>query len=316
MAADPALAFSQNLVKSYIQFKLAERQYDLFERREKRYSEQLQANQRFAQEGRRIQQEQFQQTLKIRQKEAGETTAFRTRTAERLESTAESLDQSREEQMLATQGRFEAGQAFAKEDPRREFGAAKLAFIRDPATTPEQRASVLGGGTTINISAGEREKTAAGLATMDVLSNLRNLYDLPDTRTGPAVGRIDPLIGQIGLTSRNQEDFMAATSAFKNQIIKEITGAQMSEQEAKRIMKQVPDITDHPTRWEAKWRQSVRNIQYLQRRRQEIQSGRAPAPWVSPSEAEFGPRIAFPSQQKQQIDFSDIDILDLEGLFK
>lgn len=221
----------------------------------------------------------------------------------------------RQETAAATESRFRRTEERYLDDPRREFAAEKLGFIREPETTPQQRAAVLGGGTTINISAGEREKTAAGLATMDVLSNLRNLYDKPSTRTGPAVGRIDPVIGQIGLTSRDQEDFMAATSAFKNQIIKEITGAQMSEQEAFRIMKQVPDIIDHPTRWEAKWRQSVQNIQYLQNRRQQIQGGGIPTPWVSPSEDEFGPRNNFPRQQ-QPIDFEGIDVLDLEGLFK
>jgi len=199
-------------------------------------------------------------------------------------------------------------------DPRRAVAEVELETLR--GATPKERLSTFTRGTTLKISAGEREKTAASLATMDVLINLRKLYDSPDTRTGPAVGRIDPVIGQVGMTSRNQEDFMAATSAFKNQIIKEITGAQMSEAEADRIMKQVPDITDHPTRWEAKWRQSVQNIQYLQRRRQEIQGGGQPKPWSSPSELPFGPtdgsRPAFP---QNEIDFTGVDLSDLEGLF-
>lgn len=75
MAVDPALAFSKNLIESYIRFKLAGRQYDLFERREKRYSEQLQANQRFKQEGRRIETEQFQQTFEQRERLARTTAA-------------------------------------------------------------------------------------------------------------------------------------------------------------------------------------------------------------------------------------------------
>lgn len=219
-----------------------------------------------------------------------------------------------ERQLQENQRRFEEVQRFRSEDPRRAVAEIELETLTK--ATPEERLKTFTRGTTVNISAGEREKTAAGLATMDVLSNLRNLYDKPNTRTGPAVGRIDPIIGQIGLTSRDQEDFMAATSAFKNQIIKEITGAQMSEQEAFRIMKQVPDIIDHPTRWEAKWRQSVRNIQYLQKRRQEIQGGRMPTPWTSPSESLFGPRNNFPSQEQPQLDLSSVDMLDLEGLFK
>ena len=201
----------------------------------------------------------------------------------------------------------------AESDPRRAVAGIELETLR--GATPKERLGTFTRGMTLNISAGEREKTATGLASLDVLTNLRNLYDSPDTRTGPAVGRIDPIIGQFGLTSRPQEDFMAATSAFKNQIIKEITGAQMSEAEADRIMKQVPDITDHPTRWEAKWRQSVQNIQYLQNRRQEIQSGVTPTPWNPNFELPIEPsdRPAFP---QNEINIDDIDPADLEGLFK
>ncbi len=202
---------------------------------------------------------------------------------------------------------------FRASDPKRALAGIELETVRD--ATPEQKRALFTRGTTVNISAGEREKTATGLATLDVLGNLKKLFDSPDTRTGPVVGRIDPRIGQIGLTSRNQEDFMAATSAFKNQIIKEITGAQMSEVEAVRIMKQVPDITDHPDRWEAKWRQSVQNIQFLQRRRQQIQGGVTPDPFVLPSESQFGPENR-PVFRQKEINLNEIDPADLEGLFK
>lgn len=128
-------------------------------------------------------------------------------------------------------------------------------------------------------SPAERTAIAETRASIDALDNLKSLFDSIETRTGPFVGRIDPVKGLVGLTSDEQEAFMAATSAFKNAIIKEITGAQMSEVEAKRIMKQVPDITDPPARWKAKWEQSKKNLVFLQKRRAEIleQSGlRAP----------------------------------------
>jgi hypothetical protein len=132
--------------------------------------------------------------------------------------------------------------------------------------------------TTVNVSpasASERTAIAETNTSMDILDNLKVLFDNPKTRTGPLVGRIDPILGVIGKTSMEQEDFMAATSAFKNKIIKEITGAQMSEPEAKRIMKQVPDIGDVPKRWLAKWNQSRKNLEMLQARRKEVlkQSG-------------------------------------------
>lgn len=121
----------------------------------------------------------------------------------------------------------------------------------------------------------ERTSIAETRASIDALNNIKELYDNAKTRTGPIAGRVDPILGTFGWTSQEQEDFMAATSAFRNQIIKEITGAQMSEVEAKRILKQVPQETDPPARWEAKWRQSKKNLEMLQKRRLEIlqQSG-------------------------------------------
>ena len=121
----------------------------------------------------------------------------------------------------------------------------------------------------------ERTSIAETRASIDALNNIKELYDSAKTRTGIVVGRLDPVLGAFGLTTDEQENFMAATSAFRNQIIKEITGAQMSEVEAKRILKQVPQETDPPARWEAKWRQSKKNLEMLQKRRLEIlqQSG-------------------------------------------
>ena len=121
----------------------------------------------------------------------------------------------------------------------------------------------------------ERTDIAETRASVDALNNIKELYDNAKTRTGPVVGRLDPILGTFGWTTQEQEDFMAATSAFRNRIIKEITGAQMSEVEAKRILKQVPQETDPSARWEAKWRQSKKNLEFLQKRRLEIlrQSG-------------------------------------------
>jgi len=124
-------------------------------------------------------------------------------------------------------------------------------------------------------SPAERKEIAETRASIDALDNLKMLFDSAQTKTGPLVGRYSPVAGLIGMTTDEQEAFMAATSAFKNAIIKEITGAQMSEVEANRIMKQVPDITDPATRWRAKWEQSRKNLEMLQKRRAEIleQSG-------------------------------------------
>ncbi len=129
-------------------------------------------------------------------------------------------------------------------------------------------------------SAAERTAIAETRASLDALDNLKSLFDNPRTQTGPIFGRVAPVKGLAGLTTDEQEAFMAATSAFKNKVIKEITGAQMSETEAKRIMKQIPDTIDPPARWRAKWEQTRKNLQFIQKRRSEVlrQSGlRVPA---------------------------------------
>jgi len=117
-------------------------------------------------------------------------------------------------------------------------------------------------------SASERENLATGEAALSTLDNLRGLYS--DAFTGPVAGRIGKVKDVFGGNTDKQSEFNAATSAFKNQIIKEITGAQMSEPEAKRIMKQVPDVNDPPSVWKAKWKQSRRNISVLRKKRLEV----------------------------------------------
>ena len=117
---------------------------------------------------------------------------------------------------------------------------------------------------------GERTALAETEASLDSLNNLQFLFDKTTTRTGPLAGRIDPTKGLFGLTTEDQEAFMAATSAFKNSVIKDITGAQMSEPEATRILKQIPDITDPPSRWKAKLEQTRRNLNVLQEKRNQI----------------------------------------------
>ena len=124
-------------------------------------------------------------------------------------------------------------------------------------------------------SPGERTKIAETRASIDALNNLKTLYDRLESDTGWFAGKTKPTLGVFDLTSKEWEDFMAATSAFRNAIIKEITGAQMSEIEADRILKQVPQEIDPPKRWLSKWEQSKKNLESLQKRRLEIlkQSG-------------------------------------------
>ncbi len=161
-------------------------------------------------------------------------------------------------------------------------------------------------------AASERTAIAETGASLDALENLETLFNLPETETGVLAGRIAPIAGLAGLTTSEQENLMAATAAFKNKVIKDITGAQMSEQEAKRIMKQIPDITDPPARWKAKKKQTEINLRAIQRRRIQVlkQSGiRAPSPDIPIPETQI------PSDQNldEQLKSLDEQIKALEA---
>jgi hypothetical protein len=171
---------------------------------------------------------------------------------------------------------------------------------------------MLGGGALVDIkmpepaSAAERESIAKGRAAVDSLDNLKMLFDSAKTRTGPAVGRIDPVAGLVGWTSPQQEAFMAATASFKNQIIKEITGAQMSELEAKRILSEVPMMTDPPERWLAKWEQTRRNRMVIAQEREKVlrQSGMVVPEDTSESSIDSSP------------DYTDVELKTAIGMAK
>ena len=125
------------------------------------------------------------------------------------------------------------------------------------------------GGAEIKISSGgEREKLAAGLASLDLLDNLHDLFK--EAYVGPVAGRVGKVKDIFGGNPLKQSEFNAATATLKNQVIKEITGAQMSEPEAKRIMKQIPDVTDPPSVWQAKWNQTRKNLFNVRKRRLEV----------------------------------------------
>lgn len=106
-------------------------------------------------------------------------------------------------------------------------------------------------------------------AALDQLDRLIAMFN------GGAKDLVGPLEGRARAIGQNVPgvpvneafaDFKAATDAFKNGVIKAITGAQMSEPEAKRIVGQIPLETDKPMVWMAKALQSQKNLQDLEKR--------------------------------------------------
>jgi len=145
----------------------------------------------------------------------------------------------------------------------------------------DELAKLSSASTTLNInpaSPTERAKLAEGAASIDALNNMRNLFTEVSSGSGlsaypgPIRGPVTGVMGAFEMAPAKKEEFRAATTTFKNAMIKAITGAQMSEPEAKRIMSQIPDTKDPPTRWLAKWRQSMKNTLELLGRRQQVLS--------------------------------------------
>lgn len=116
----------------------------------------------------------------------------------------------------------------------------------------------------------EREKSAEDLATLDALDNLKNLYS--EDFVGPARGRAGAMMETFGGITEDEAKFRAANTALKNYVIKMITGAQMSEPEAKRILGQVPDPTNPPEVWKARLQETRKNIKRVAERRREVLS--------------------------------------------
>ncbi len=175
------------------------------------------------------------------------------------------------------QGRFTATgqpivQAPAAPPSLRPIATGEVTSVFDPTTgqiTPTQFPSPRVPSTTINLAPSEREAIASNLATDDALDNLLSLVDAKFI--GPIEGRVGAVKDIFGFNTPQESEFRAATSTFRNQVIKEITGAQMSEKEATRILKQVPQENDPPSVWRAKWIQSKKNLERIRVRRAEVQ---------------------------------------------
>ncbi|MHA2063547.1 MAG: hypothetical protein ACXABY_04105 [Candidatus Thorarchaeota archaeon] len=103
---------------------------------------------------------------------------------------------------------------------------------------------------------------------MDSLYRIKDLFDAHFV--GPYAGRKGAVGDIFGFNPQKQSEFYAAEQQLKNAMIKAITGAQMSEPEAKRIMRQLPDKENPPTVWNARWNQSLINFREVQKRRTEV----------------------------------------------
>lgn len=82
---------------------------------------------------------------------------------------------------------------------------------------------------------------------------------------GPVEGRVLKVKSKLPGTTMpaGWGTFTALQADLKNSVIKLITGAQMGQQEADRILQQVPTETDKPEIWLDKFNQTQKNVDYL-----------------------------------------------------
>jgi hypothetical protein len=114
------------------------------------------------------------------------------------------------------------------------------------------------------------------------LDQLDRLETMQKGRAGGMTGPIEGRARSAGQgipgvpVDKDFADFEAATSAFRNAVIKAITGAQMSEVEAKRIRQQIPEVTDKPEVWMSKAAQTRKILEDLNNRLRTKRPGAQP----------------------------------------
>ncbi len=205
--------------------------------------------------------------------------------------------QSRPEVPKATPNPTEASLALeaAGGDPSKAFGMLNQPAPTNPAAEPlvpimrdgkailvpksaaayQQPASAAGGSGTegAKLSAVAIEKVAGIEQSLTVLKSLEKLVN--DDWLGPVAGRVTAAkINAPGFkVSDDLARFAAETATLKNSVVKAITGAAMSEPEAARIMKQIPDFADKPNVWRQKLAATRDNLTTLRNRTIELSGG-------------------------------------------
>jgi hypothetical protein len=154
-------------------------------------------------------------------------------------------------------------------------------FMFDPITNQPRAFQVAGGQATEvkfppnltktappRMSPAVAEKIAGSESALRILDKLGKLLPTVQHQMGPAAGRFANLkqtTPGVGV-DKNWAAFTSETATLRNAVVKAITGAQMSEPEAKRILKQVPQETDKPEVWLENVKASKDNIIFMTKR--------------------------------------------------
>lgn len=128
-------------------------------------------------------------------------------------------------------------------------------------------------------TAGQKKAIADAQASEEALNNIQTLYK-PEY-VGPMAGRMGSFENYTGIgITPERAQFTSAVAALKNQVIHDITGAQMSQGEASRILASVPDVTNPPEVFQARMTETMKNRERIR----QAMGGRAPiSPVGAPS---------------------------------
>lgn len=139
------------------------------------------------------------------------------------------------------------------------------------------KADAANGGAKLSASA--VEKIASVDQSVGMLDDIERLLPSMGGSIGPMDGRVAKARITTGVgASPELAEFDAQLTGLKNAVIKATTGAAMSEPEAKRIMGQLPDLSQPEAIFKARLTTTRRNLELLKRRTIELSGGTAQAP--------------------------------------
>lgn len=135
-------------------------------------------------------------------------------------------------------------------------GAATPTILQPPGPKP------------VPLSPTERTAVVEEYAGLERLDRLQKMY--APSFVGPVRGRLGALGATTGNISPQEANFRSQVSEFRNQTIKQISGAAVSASEEKRMTGQLPNVTDQPVVFEAKLKQTRTNLLNLAKHRRTI----------------------------------------------
>jgi hypothetical protein len=114
----------------------------------------------------------------------------------------------------------------------------------------------------------ERAQLANEMSTIGLVNTLKDTYS--EDFIGPVRGRFGSILEAVGGIGEDEAEFRADLSTLRNGVVTAITGAQMGEKEATRILRQVPSENNPIEVFEARLESTRKNLIRLAQKRREI----------------------------------------------